>query len=132
LPIRTPAWVLGATLNAGESTEYHLGKARRGYLVPASGSFEVDGVKLDARDGAAIGDVDSIRVPLGRPARPSRIFQRPRISSKAPSVASVAWSSGLDRCAMPSALDSEGFNGRMLMRLSGGGAPASCGNSAAP
>ena len=62
LPIRTPARVLGATLKAGETTEYHLGKSRRGYLVPASGSVEVDGVSLNARDGAAISDVDTIRV----------------------------------------------------------------------
>jgi len=62
LPIRTNARVLGASLKAGESTEYRIGKDRRGYLVPASGSVEVDGVKLEARDGAAISDVDTIRV----------------------------------------------------------------------
>ncbi|MCR5868541.1 MAG: pirin family protein [Aquincola tertiaricarbonis] len=62
LPIRTNARVLGATLKAGESTEYRLGKDRRGYLVPASGEVEVDGVTLKARDGAAISDVDTIRV----------------------------------------------------------------------
>ncbi|MEF7616979.1 pirin family protein [Aquincola sp. MAHUQ-54] len=62
LPIRTDARVLGATLKAGESTEYRLGADRRGYLVPASGEVEVDGVTLQARDGAAISDVDTIRV----------------------------------------------------------------------
>ena len=62
LPIRTPARVLGATLKAGESAEYRLGRTRRGYLVPAIGSVEVDGVRLDARDGAAISDVDTLRV----------------------------------------------------------------------
>ena len=62
LPIRTPARVLGATLKAGESAEYRLGRTRRGYLVPAFGSVEVDGVRLDARDGAAISDVDTLRV----------------------------------------------------------------------
>ena len=56
------ARVLGATLKAGESTEYRLGKSRRGYLVPASGAVEVDGVQLDARDGAAISDVETVRV----------------------------------------------------------------------
>lgn len=62
LPIRTNARVLGATLKAGESTEYHLGNDRRGYLVSASGEVEVNGITLKARDGAAISDVESIRV----------------------------------------------------------------------
>ncbi|MES2941851.1 MAG: pirin family protein [Pseudomonadota bacterium] len=62
LPIRTNARVLGATLKAGESTEYQLGKNRRGYLVTASGDVDVDGVQLKARDGAAISDVESFRV----------------------------------------------------------------------
>ena len=63
LPIRANARVLGATLKAGESTEYHFGDStRHGYLVPSSGKVEVDGVVLDARDGAAITDVRSIRV----------------------------------------------------------------------
>ncbi|KQM78414.1 pirin family protein [Xylophilus sp. Leaf220] len=62
LPIRTDARVLGATLKAGESAEYRLGRDRRGYLVTASGEVEIDGVPLAARDGAAIRDVDSFRV----------------------------------------------------------------------
>jgi redox-sensitive bicupin YhaK (pirin superfamily) len=62
LPIRTNARVLGASLKAGESTEYGLGKDRRGYLVPAIGSVEVNGVQLEARDGAAISDIDTVRV----------------------------------------------------------------------
>ena len=56
LPIRTDARVLGATLRAGETAEYPLGEARHAYLVPAKGSVEVNGVRLDARDGAAIAD----------------------------------------------------------------------------
>ncbi|MGY0611802.1 MULTISPECIES: pirin family protein [unclassified Luteimonas] len=63
LPIRTDARVLGATLKAGETTEYRFaGPGRFGYLVPAKGKVEVDGVVLDARDGAAISEVESIRV----------------------------------------------------------------------
>ena len=62
LPIRTDARVLGATLKAGESTTYDLGKSRHGYLVPAVGSVEVNGVRLDARDGAAITGEDVITV----------------------------------------------------------------------
>jgi redox-sensitive bicupin YhaK (pirin superfamily) len=54
LPIRTDARVLGATLKAGETTEYVLGDERSAYLVPAAGAVEVNGVRLDARDGAAI------------------------------------------------------------------------------
>jgi redox-sensitive bicupin YhaK (pirin superfamily) len=54
LPIRTPSRLVGATLKAGEAAEYRLGEARRAYLVPARGAIEVNGVKLEARDGAAI------------------------------------------------------------------------------
>ncbi len=62
LPIRTDARVLGATLKAGEHTEYRIGAARRGYLVPATGAVEIDGVRFEARDGAAIADIDSFTV----------------------------------------------------------------------
>ncbi|MDR0787182.1 MAG: pirin family protein [Gemmatimonadota bacterium] len=55
LPIRTDARVLGATLKAGETAEYHFADIQRhGYLVPAIGKVEVNGVRLDACDGAAI------------------------------------------------------------------------------
>ncbi len=62
LPIRTEARVLGATLNAGDQTEYELGEHRRGYLVPAKGSVEVNGVTLHARDGAAIAQESVLRI----------------------------------------------------------------------
>ncbi len=62
LPIRTDARLVAATLKAGESAEYALGADRFGYLVPATGSIEVNGVRLDARDGAAIAKEDVIRV----------------------------------------------------------------------
>jgi redox-sensitive bicupin YhaK (pirin superfamily) len=62
LPIRTDARVLGATLKAGETAEYTLGKNRHGYLVPAKGTVEVNGVRLEARDGAAIQDEAVVRV----------------------------------------------------------------------
>jgi hypothetical protein len=54
LPIRTDARVLGATLKAGETADYELDASRHAYLVPATGAVEVNGVRLDARDGAAI------------------------------------------------------------------------------
>ncbi len=54
LPIRAEARVLGATLKAGEATEYSLDPSRHAYLVSARGAVEVNGVRLDARDGAAV------------------------------------------------------------------------------
>ena len=62
LPIRTDARVVGATLKAGETAEYPLGAERHGYLVPASGSVEVNGVRLDTGDGAAITGEAVLRV----------------------------------------------------------------------
>jgi len=62
LPIRTDARVVGATLKAGESATYPLGAARRGYLVPARGAIEVNGVHLNARDGAAIAGEETLTV----------------------------------------------------------------------
>ena len=56
LPIRAEARVLGATLKAGDTAEYELGAERHGYLVPSSGSIEVNGVRIGTRDGAAITD----------------------------------------------------------------------------
>jgi redox-sensitive bicupin YhaK (pirin superfamily) len=54
LRIRADARVLGANLKAGETAEYFLAEGRRGYLVAALGSVEVNGVRLAERDGAAI------------------------------------------------------------------------------
>ncbi|MDP2765757.1 MAG: pirin family protein, partial [Brevundimonas sp.] len=54
LPIRTDARVLGATLKSGETTTYALDDGRHAYLVAATGQVEVNGVTLNARDGAAI------------------------------------------------------------------------------
>jgi len=54
LPIRTDARVLGATLKRGESTDYAAPASRHLYLVPATGAIEINGVRVNARDGAAI------------------------------------------------------------------------------
>lgn len=62
LPIRTNARVLGATLKAGETVEYALDASRHAYLVPAAGRVEVNGLTLEARNGAAITDETAIRV----------------------------------------------------------------------
>ena len=62
LPIRADARVLGATVKAGETVEYTLDAKRHAYLVPAAGSIEVNGIRVDARDGAAIRDEAVLRV----------------------------------------------------------------------
>ena len=62
LPIRTQARVLGATVKAGEKISYALGEGRHAYLVPAKGAVEIDGTRIDARDGAAIKDVETIEI----------------------------------------------------------------------
>lgn len=62
LPIRTDARVVAATLKAGESAHYSIGKDRKAYLVPATGAIQIDDVRVNARDGAAISDMDVIRV----------------------------------------------------------------------
>ncbi len=62
LPIRANARVVGATVKAGETAVYPLGKDRKAYLVPATGRVEIDGQAVDARDGAAIGDMNEVRI----------------------------------------------------------------------
>lgn len=62
LPIRASARVLGATLRAGDTADYAFAAGRMGYLVPASGAVEINGTRIDARDGAAIRDEATIRV----------------------------------------------------------------------
>jgi redox-sensitive bicupin YhaK (pirin superfamily) len=62
LPIRADARVLGATLKAGETISYNLRPGRRAYLVPASGTVEINGTRLDPRDGAAIRDESELRI----------------------------------------------------------------------
>jgi len=62
LPIRSDARVLGATLKAGERVSLPLDPERHVYLVPASGTIAVDGVPIDARDGAAITGVTGIDI----------------------------------------------------------------------
>jgi len=62
LPIRTDARVVGATLKAGETATYPIGCDRRAYLVPATGAVEINGVRVNARDGAAVEDVATLEV----------------------------------------------------------------------
>ena len=62
LPIRACARVLNAKLKVGESIKYVLRKPRLAYLVPSIGIVEVNGLRIRARDGAAIEDVDMITI----------------------------------------------------------------------
>ncbi|EGR1464764.1 pirin family protein [Vibrio cholerae] len=68
LPIRASARVSGATLNTGESVEYRFADVNRlGYLVLAHGRVTVNGISLDAQDGAAISAEQSIVVVAQEP-----------------------------------------------------------------
>jgi quercetin 2,3-dioxygenase len=62
LPIRADARVLGATLSKGETITYALAPNRRAYLVPATGAVDINGVRIEARDGAAIADVNELTI----------------------------------------------------------------------
>ena len=62
LKINADARILGATLKAGESLTYDLAPGRRAYLVPAVGTVDVNGVTLNARDGAGIVDEAAITI----------------------------------------------------------------------
>ncbi|TWB46051.1 pirin family protein [Nitrospirillum pindoramense] len=62
LPIRAKARVMGATVKAGERISLTVDPARHVYLVPAKGVVEVDGVRIEARDGAAVTDQATIEV----------------------------------------------------------------------
>jgi redox-sensitive bicupin YhaK (pirin superfamily) len=62
LPIRADARVLGATLKAGESATYELDPRRHAYLATTLGEVEVNGVKIEPRDGAAISGETTLEV----------------------------------------------------------------------
>ncbi|MGB3864839.1 MAG: pirin family protein [Xanthobacteraceae bacterium] len=62
LPIRADARVVAATLKSGEVASYALGQGRSGYLVPATGAVEINGVRADARDGVAIRDESTLTI----------------------------------------------------------------------
>jgi quercetin 2,3-dioxygenase len=58
LPIRTDAHVLGATLRAGEQLTHRVESGRHAYLVPATGVLEIEGTRINARDGVALSEGD--------------------------------------------------------------------------
>ena len=62
LPIRTEARVLGATVKAGERLALSIDPNHHVYLVPAKGVVDVNGVRVNARDGAAISNEKKIEI----------------------------------------------------------------------
>ena len=62
LPIRADARVYGAALKAGQSATVALAEGASAYLVSSGGAVEVDGVRLEPRDGAAIEGVREVTV----------------------------------------------------------------------
>lgn len=54
LPIRADARLLATTLAKGEYVSHLVGPGRHAYLVPATGIIEIDGQRIEARDGVAI------------------------------------------------------------------------------
>jgi redox-sensitive bicupin YhaK (pirin superfamily) len=62
LMIRADARVMGATLKAGQSVTYSPKPGRHQYLAATKGAVEINGARVNARDGAAITDVDAITI----------------------------------------------------------------------
>jgi len=62
LPIRADARILAATLRAGETLTHTVGAGRHAYLVPATGALTIDGVRFEARDGAAISGGQTVTI----------------------------------------------------------------------
>jgi hypothetical protein len=65
LPLNADAALFAATLEPGQTVRHTLPKDRAAYLVPASGDITVNGVKLAARDGAAIADEETLEITAG-------------------------------------------------------------------
>ena len=62
LPIRSDAEVYGALLQSGTGAEYSFKEGDAGYLVPATGEVEVNGVRVHAREGLVIEDERKISI----------------------------------------------------------------------
>jgi redox-sensitive bicupin YhaK (pirin superfamily) len=62
LSIRSDAEVYGALLQAGATASYSLCKGDAGYLVPATGEVEVNGVKVRAREGLEIENEELVAI----------------------------------------------------------------------
>jgi quercetin 2,3-dioxygenase len=62
LPIRTDAEVYGALLQAGARTNYSFRKGDAGYLVPAKGDVEVNGVQVHSGEGLVIESEEMVAI----------------------------------------------------------------------
>lgn len=62
LPIHQDVTLHGATLPAGAVIDHRFADGRGGYLVPATGAIEVNGQRVNARDGLAIAAEDHIEI----------------------------------------------------------------------
>jgi redox-sensitive bicupin YhaK (pirin superfamily) len=62
LPIDADARLLGATLRAGDVIEHPLPPGHGAYLVTTAGRVTVNGVALDARDGAGVANEAAITI----------------------------------------------------------------------
>jgi quercetin 2,3-dioxygenase len=62
LRINAAARVMGTTLKAGDSAELAVDRGRHLYLVPVNGAVEVNGVRAEARDGAAVTGEDRLAI----------------------------------------------------------------------
>ncbi len=66
--IRADARLYGATLKSGDSLTHQAADDMPLYLVVSKGSVDVNGVTLNARDGAAIRDVETLTITAGEDA----------------------------------------------------------------
>jgi len=62
LSIRQDAALYDARLGAGESATHAVDAGRHAWVQAVSGAVTVNGVQLEAGDGAAVSDVDEVRV----------------------------------------------------------------------
>ena len=62
LMIRSNARVAGIALKAGETADWSLADDRKAYLVPATGSIEVNGTFANERDGVAVENVGKLTI----------------------------------------------------------------------
>ena len=80
LPIRAEARVLGATLNRDQTLTYDIGSDRFVYFVPSAGAVNVNGVQVDARDGAAIKHLRQLTITALRDSEMVLVDAPPRRS----------------------------------------------------
>jgi quercetin 2,3-dioxygenase len=84
LPIRAQARVLGATLKRDQTITYSAGNNRFLYLVPSVGSVKVNGVQIDARDGAAISQIPHLTIAALHDSEVVLVDAPPRRSTSLP------------------------------------------------